>query len=116
MGLDQYAFARKKAEDPATEEDDVIQITTWRKHANLEGWMSNLFYERGGTGDFNCVELRLFENDLAMLEKQYKNLEHASGFFWGESQPEDDEITLSFIKSAKELMAKGYEIIYSYWW
>ena len=116
MGLDQYAFARKKAEDSATEEEDVIQIATWRKHANLEGWMSSLFRERGGTGDFNCIELRLFEKDLATLEQQYQTLDTAEGFFWGESRLEDDDRTLAFINQAKELMADGYEIIYSSWW
>ena len=108
MGLDQYAFARKGNED--------MQIATWRKHANLEGWMSKLFEERGGTGDFNCVELRLFEKDLAALEQVYNGLETAQGFFWGESRPEDDTRTLTFINEAKELLTDGYEIIYTSWW
>ena len=35
MGLDQYAFTRRQDE----EDTYIIQ---WRKHANLEGWMSEL--------------------------------------------------------------------------
>ena len=117
MGLDQYAFARKKEEYASGDEEDVaIEIATWRKHANLEGWMSSLFHERGGKGDFNCIELRLFESDLLKLEQQYQSLDTAGGFFWGESQLEDNDITLSFINKAKELIAEGYEIVYSSWW
>ena len=48
MGLDQYAFARKNGED------ENIEIMYWRKHANLEGWMAELYASRGGKG---CVQL-----------------------------------------------------------
>jgi hypothetical protein len=109
MGLDQYAFARKG--------DEQLDIACWRKHANLEGWMASLYVERGGVEEeFNCVELRLFENDLLTLKQQYQNLEKSMGFFWGESETEDDDTTRAFIEDAKSLMADGYEIIYTSWW
>jgi hypothetical protein len=108
MGLDQYAFARKG--------EEIIDISTWRKHANLEGWMANLYHKRGGEGDFNCTELRLFKNDLVDLEEAHADLEVAEGFFWGASTLKDIEDTQSFINHAKGLLAEGYEIIYSSWW
>jgi hypothetical protein len=108
MGLDQYAFARKGEEQ--------LDIAYWRKHANLEGWMSNLYAERGGQGDFNCTELRLFENDIIALEEVYDGLETASGFFWGASEKEDDDTTKTFIEDAKSFIAEGYEIVYTSWW
>jgi hypothetical protein len=108
MGLDQYGFARKGEEQ--------LDIAYWRKHSDLEGWMANLYEERGGAGEFNCVELRLFEDDLWLLEQQYQNLESAMGFFWGASEEEDDATTRAFIEDAKSLMADGYEIIYTSWW
>jgi hypothetical protein len=108
MGLDQYAFARKGEEN--------IEISYWRKHANLQGWMEALFAKRGGEGQFNCIDLRLFEEDLTNLEREHDNLETATGFFWGVSQLEDIEATKEFIAQAKELIAQGYEIVYTSWW
>lgn len=52
MGLDQYAYAflgdppKAPTDFPAPE--SAIEIFYWRKHADLEGWMSNLYYEKGG--------------------------------------------------------------------
>ena len=109
MGLDQYAFARKEGEED-------INIAYWRKHANLEGWMADRYAQRGGTGSFNCKELRLFENDLDDLSNEYDKLERSSGFFWGESHPEDDETTQKFIADAQAYMDDGYKIVYTSWW
>ena len=108
MGLDQYAFARKGEENK--------EIMYWRKHSNLEGWMANLYHSRGGKGDFNCVDLKLTKEDLLNLEKDFKNLEPASGFFWGQSRPEQDKDTEDFISMAYEALDLGYEIIYTSWW
>ena len=108
MGLDQYAFACKG--------DDRYEIGCWRKHANLEGWMSDLYRSRGGEGDFNCIELKLFDVDILNLEKEYQHLETATGFFWGTSRGEDDKLTQEFIANAKEAIEDGYEVIYTSWW
>lgn len=108
MGLDQYAFAKRG--------EEKLDIAYWRKHANLEGWMADLYAERGGEGAFNCVELRLFEEDIFALEQQYRNFTQAKGFFWGESRLEDDETTREFIEGAKCFIEDGWEIIYTSWW
>ena len=109
MGLDQYAFARK-----AGKED--VEIMYWRKHSNLEGWMANLYNGRGGKGDFNCVELKLTECDIDRLERDFRSLESASGFFWGQSRPEHDDATEDFISLAYKALDDGFEIIYTSWW
>lgn len=109
MGLDQYAIARKDGEEQR-------ELAYWRKHADLEGWMSNLYASRGGTGDFNCVELQLFKADVEKLEGEHRNLETATGFFWGESSKEKVEATQEFIESAKDLLDDGWIIIYTSWW
>ena len=108
MGLDQYAFAVR--------DDERIEIFYWRKHANLEGWMSKLYYDRGGKGEFNCVDLKLFESDLMRLQRDYRSLPYSTGFFWGESGGSDDENTAEFIEKALEYQGKGYDIIYTSWW
>ena len=111
MGLDQYAFARKDGEQ--------IEIATWRKHADLEGWMARVYQARNPSKadhEFNCVELKLFEGDLVRLESEHSNLEQAIGFFWGTSRLTDVEDTQAFIDKAKVLMEDGWEIIYTSWW
>ena len=109
MGLDQYAFARKSGEEDT-------EIMYWRKHANLEGWMANLYARRGGKGQFNCIELKLTEADLDKLTDEYLGLTKSAGFFWGESYPKQNEDTAEFLSKAEKYLADGYEIIYSSWW
>jgi hypothetical protein len=110
MGLDQYGFARKG--------EETVEVACWRKHANLQGWMERLWTTRtGGSGsDFNCKELVLTGDDLNQLESEYKTLARSTGFFWGESHPEDDQLTKSFIAEAKKYMNDGYEVYYYCWW
>ena len=108
MGLDQYAFAVKG--------DERIEIFYWRKHANLEGWMSNLYSSRGGDKEFNCVDLLLFESDLKRLQNEHRDLPAVTGFFWGATNERKIAETEEFIKKALEYQGKGYEIIYTSWW
>ena len=112
MGLDQYAFARK-------EKDGIVESTEimyWRKHADLEGWMADLYRSRGGKGDFNGVDLKLEKEDLEKLEREHRNLSTATGFFWGESQSEDLNATEDFLSLAYKAIEDGYDIIYTSWW
>ena len=110
MGLDQYAFTR--GEDEAD-----TQIMQWRKHADLEGWMSELYYEKGGQAEsFNCVELSLDKDDLLRLKQEYQNLQQTTGFFWGVSGKYEETQTGQFIEAALQAIDDGYEVIYSSWW
>lgn len=108
MGLDQYAFAQKNG--------DKEEIMYWRKHADLAGWMADLYYARGGEGDFNCVQLKLHRHDIEKLEKDHEDLEVAEGFFWGESRPEHIQDTKRFISLAYEALHNGREVYYTSWW
>lgn len=108
MGLDQYAFATKG--------DERHEIAYWRKHANLQGWMEALYRSKGGTDVFNCIPVELDEEDLDKLEREYKSLATATGFFWGASHPDDDIDTACFIEKARECLIDGYTIEYDSWW
>ena len=44
MGLDQYAYARPPRKRNG---DDDEQICEWRKHNRLQGWMQQLWEEKG---------------------------------------------------------------------
>ena len=143
MGLDQYGIARKGAarkvpqtwtttdEDGNEKEvveyydewDDSIELATWRKHPNLQGWMENLWHEKGCPhdqgGGFNCVDLELTLEDLEALEESLDEsaLPETSGFFFGANS--DDhyaEQDREFIREARAAIKQGYDVVYHSWW
>ena len=139
MGLDQYATARKgePRKVPQTwtttdadgneeevveyynEWDDTIELAEWRKHPNLQGWMENLWYEKGGEGEFNCVDLELTLENLDALEATLdeEELPETAGFFFGGNA--DDhyaEADREFIVQARAALKQGYKVFYSSWW
>ena len=139
MGLDQYATARKgePRKVPQTwtttdadgneeevveyynEWDDTIELATWRKHPNLQGWMQELYYEKGGEGEFNCVDVELTFEDLDALEATLdeEELPETVGFFFG-SNADDHyaEADREFIREARAAIKKGYTVVYSSGW
>ena len=123
MGLDQYANARKGEptidEDGCKEWEDNIDLGYWRKHPNLQGFMEDLYYCKGGEGEFNCVDVELTLEDLDYLEVTLCNRElpETEGFFFGENS--DDHYAKQdrdFIVSARAAIGKGYTVVYSSWW
>ena len=139
MGLDQTAIARKgeprtvkseytytdfdgtehKGFDEYLEWDDSIELASWRKHPNLQGWMQELYYEKGGEGEFNCVDVELTLEDLDALEATLdeEELPETVGFFFGGNA--DDhyaEADREFIVQAPAAIKKGYKEFYSSWW
>ena len=124
MGLDQLAL-RIKTKPSAqvdfnfSEEPHLIQ--EWRKHPNLQGWMEQLYYEKGGKKpEFNCCYLQLKWEDILELERAIKesSLPETPGFFFGQSKKDfmEKERDLKFIQHAKEALAEGDFIVYSSWW
>ena len=121
MGLDQYAYLASKAD---TDYDDTSrqEIAYWRKHPNLQGWMENLFYEKGGDcNTFNGVELELTWDDVDKLEKDIRSGVIAKmdtkGFFFGD--PSDDyyyEKDLQFCVDAKAECFLGRKVFYNSSW
>ena len=139
MGLDQTAIARKgeprtvkseytytdfdgtehKGFDEYLEWDDSIELASWRKHPNLQGWMQELYYEKGGEGELNCVDVELTLEDLDALEATLdeEELPETVGFFFGGNA--DDhyaEADREFIVQARAAIKKGYKVFYSSWW
>jgi len=143
MGLDQYAYvaAKEKQRDAFYEQDLQFDANTrdwivpeggiekprelayWRKHPNLQGWMSALYHSRHGKNaeDFNCEELELTWEDIDRLEKDILNGSVStlgtSGFFFGD--PSDDyyrEQDLEFVKKAKAELFCGLRVFYNSSW
>tara|TARA_Y100000004_G_scaffold11791_1_gene12764 strand:- start:28 stop:399 length:372 start_codon:yes stop_codon:yes gene_type:complete len=123
MGLDQYATARRgeaKTDDEGyTYYEDSMELAYWRKHPNLQGWMEDLYHEKGGEEEFNCVDLELTLEDLDALEESLDEeaLPETAGFFFGGNA--DDhyaEADREFIVQARAAIKQGYTVIYSSWW
>ena len=123
MGLDQYANARKG--QPQTDEDaytfyeDSIELAYWRKHPSLQGWMENLWIEKGNSGEFNCVDVELTLGDLDSMEEALDEnaLPETVGFFFGENSEEHyAEQDREFIREARAAIKQGYTVVYSSWW
>lgn len=94
----------------------------WRKFNHLHGWMEKLYYSKGGKADsFNCVNVRLTEQDLDVLQKHAEtmSLKPTEGFFFGsyEEFTEDDKYAvLDFVNKAREAISNGYAVFYDSWW
>ena len=123
MGLDQYGLARRgeaKTDDEGyTYYEDSMELAYWRKHPNLQGWMEDLYHEKGGEGEFNCVDLELTLEDLEALEESLDEeaLPETAGFFFGtDSSDYYAEADREFIVQARAAIKQGYTIIYSSWW
>lgn len=123
MGLDQYATARK-GEATIDEDGDITypeerELAYWRKHPNLQGWMQELYHEKGGEGEFNCVDVELTLDDLDSLEDSLdkEELPETAGFFFGgDSSDHYAEQDRDFICEARAAIKQGYTIVYSSWW
>jgi len=120
MGLDMYAYKTKQSVPQLGFEmpEDAVQIAYWRKHPNLHGWMEALYYRKGGTELFNCTQIKLKLSDLVELEEAVigNHLPYTTGFFFGESCPEDKGNDLAFILIAREALRSGFNVFYSSWW
>lgn len=122
MGLDMYCFKTK--DTPASPVDFEMlegsskEIFYWRKHPDLHGWMEQLYEQKGGAEEFNCANVVLTIEDIEKLELEIKNaqLPSTSGFFFGQSTPEDKETDLEFIVEAKQALKEGYNLYYTSWW
>ena len=137
MGLDQYAYSK-----PSVDSEEQTELAYWRKHNRLQGWMEQLWEDKGRPnapkesnpmGNFNCIPVELTLSDLEQLEAhvQDKVLPETGGFFFGQDSFdwEDEngndyegtdyyykETDLKFIAEAREAIQKGLKVFYNCWW
>lgn len=121
MGLDMYAYTTKQpiaSDIDFDTPDDADKIFYWRKHPNLHGHMKRLYRAKGGKLSFNCVNLRLNEQDLFDLEcvVRRKELPQTVGFFFGMTDGSEYEADLQFIAKARDALKDGFTVYYSSWW
>lgn len=117
MGLDQYAYSIKGEEQ--------TEIAYWRKHNRLQGWMEELYRNKGGKEEFNCKDIELTLEDLDDLSEAVVNrkLPETQGFFFGEDSYKSPELLKEredrdyrFICDARQAIRDGNKVIYTCWW
>ena len=120
MGLDMYAYITRNVIGSVDFKipDDAVKIAYWRKHPDLHGWMEALYTVNGGCQVFNCQCVQLDKADIDALEIAVNRgeLPLTSGFFFGESLPDDKADDLLFISAARDALAAGYRVFYYSWW
>ncbi len=136
MGLDMYAYSAPTkllgdaqincgkllyTDDGKPKEDVNTDFAYWRKFSALHDWMHTLYENKGGTGDFNCQQVRLMPEDIDNLEiaAKIKTLRPVAGFFFGNDEgftDEDRDDVLLFVNSARGAFACNHAVIYDSWW
>jgi hypothetical protein len=119
MGLDQFAYSVDNT-------GNKTEISYWRKHPNLQGWMENLWYKKGcpnahedNPSEFNCVPMTLDYNDLDNLENDIKNkgLPSTDGFFFGDNSNEYYyQQDLEFVEHARNALDSDLSVVYDSSW
>ena len=116
MGLDSYGLVVNPVlegtgdqyHDPfVVNGEEVVskRVAYWRKHYRLHQWMEELYRQKGGESEFNCVRVYLDSADLVALE-------HAIPSF-DESYRRTDE---DFLNQARIAISNGLCVCYTSWW
>ena len=134
MGLDMYAYVGRPRQREeywynSLDSDSTFtmprEISYWRKHPSLHGFMQQLWISKGKPGteyndaEFNGIELELTWEDVDALERAVRHgmLPSTEGFFFG--NPADDvyyEQDLEFCLDAKAELFLGLKVFYNSSW
>lgn len=121
---DREVYWHKKREaDQKAKDQGIIDpgFYYWRKFNALHGWMSDLYFAKGGTDmDFNCNNVKVTLDDLENLMNTADKgkLKPTDGFFFGRQviEPEDFESIFDFAYKAKDAIRNGKLVFYDSWY
>lgn len=120
MGLDAslYRSPKKYANVPFINPEDSFsdsefeELHYWRQFWPLQYWMELLYSKKGGTKEFNCVNLQLTKEDLDQLEKDCKEFDTSQCLFGGRYAYELPLV----IETARRVIDKGDCVFYWSWY
>ena len=123
MGLDSYAKEMPKSwviDDFNYKQDrfhEPHEIAYWRKHWDLHNFFLERYTAKGGTKEFNCVAVRIEENDLNLLEKfvTASTLQEAFDHPWSSTEEVMRDYT-TFIKRARDVLAEDNALYFYSWY
>lgn len=72
MGLDQNFYSTTEEVQPYIMPNHKKNIQDYRNHWQIQLYLDSLFKERGGEGDFSCINLELSKEDLLCLLETIK--------------------------------------------
>lgn len=125
MGLDMYAFFVGKenaiSDGECRLEYGQVEDFYWRKNYNLHDWMKKLWGRRTGntdSSDFNCVQIRLYKEDIEDLEEAIKSwkIDDSEPFSFRKYTSNMKDHDLQFCRDAKKAIKDGYAVYYDSWW
>lgn len=117
MGLDMYAMTTKETFEHEADctPEDATDIHYWRKHADLHGWMTDLYFAKGGKNRlFNGVTVSLNGNDLNKLEADIRAQSLPN--MYGDSDETMIDDDLKFVKAARKALSEGCTVLYTSSW
>lgn len=111
MGLDAYAYVVEDMCVHCKRGKEQFEIMYWRGHRELQAWMTDLYYAKGGNAEyFNSEDVELTLEDLSVLEKYVVEVHK----YEEDSYREDKD--LRFIETARSAIASGKRVVYSSSW
>jgi len=134
MGLDMNLYSvdanDARGDFDYSPDSEKVEIAYWRKHHDLHGLMESIYWKKRGMSigkltqdeqfEFNCIPLRLTEDDIHMVMATIKNgsLPPTTGFFFGNNPPDDEscKYDLEFFNRALIEIEQGRVIYYNSWW
>ena len=105
MGLDMYLKGEKFAQFNKPRQEDgfnissiILELGYWRKHPNLHGFIVEQF----ANGVDTCQRINLTADNVRQIIKAIKkrSLPHTEGFFFGTSDPSDDQSSIEILEKA----------------
>ena len=129
MSLLMYAYATKltfaKPVDFQHQITDYHAIHEWTNHPDLNGWMEQLYEEKGGDAKhLDCVMVQLTSDDLDQLEHAIRTntlpqCQAISNTFLRMSRITSDgsetQQDLAFIAKARQAIRDGFTVCYEVW-
>lgn len=123
MGLDQrvYVTYSENALDKTGFDVDAVPDTylvwEWRKHADLQEWMEQLYLKKCGSTEPDCFSILLTEDDITRLREDTESvrLPKTSSPTWGSTIHQYLD-TIKFCDKALEYVKVGTQLFYYASW
>lgn len=108
--IDNFNYKRDKFHEPH-------ELFYWRKDWDLHNFFKDRYIAKGGTEEFNCVSVRIEEEDLDLLEKfvTSNTFQETFDHSWLSAEELVNNYT-TFIKRARDVLAEDNALYFYSWY